>query len=139
MENDTARIARQWFEEGDRNQAAPIHLCSPSFLGHVTGIDDGRPMDLPHFIRFANDLFSAFSDVRRPIEDLVVENDKVALLQRLEGKHTGDFLGVPATGNTVSVRAMSLLRIADGRIAELWGCLDSHRLMQQVGAIPRKE
>ncbi len=53
-----------------------------------------------------------------------------------QGTHQGEFHGVPPAGRPVSVAAMEVNRMADGKVAEHWVLLDLLGLMQQVGAIP---
>jgi predicted ester cyclase len=43
-------------------------------------------------------------------------------------------MGVPASGKKAETTAILITRIADGKIAEIWGLIDMMRLMQQIGA-----
>ena len=52
------------------------------------------------------------------------------------GVHSTDLIGVPATHREIQVDAISLMRIADGLIAEHWCVWDTLGLMQQIGAVP---
>ena len=45
-------------------------------------------------------------------------------------------MGVPPTGATIAVDAITVFRISDTRIAEEWTVWDALGLLQQVGAIP---
>jgi predicted ester cyclase len=45
-------------------------------------------------------------------------------------------MGVPATAATIAVDAITILRVADGKIAEEWTVWDALGLLQQVGAVP---
>jgi predicted ester cyclase len=45
-------------------------------------------------------------------------------------------MGVQATGNAVGVEAITVHRVADGKLAEEWTVWDALGLLQQVGAIP---
>ena len=45
-------------------------------------------------------------------------------------------MGLPPTGRPIAVQAISVFRIADGRIAEEWTVWDALGLLQQVGAVP---
>jgi predicted ester cyclase len=47
--------------------------------------------------------------------------------------HRGDYLGVPATGRSLTLRVMDFYRCADGRIAENWVLLDYLDLFGQMG------
>jgi predicted ester cyclase len=44
-------------------------------------------------------------------------------------------MGIDATGKPISVEAISIFRIADGKIAEEWTVWDALGLLQQVGAV----
>ena len=46
--------------------------------------------------------------------------------------HTGDGLGVPATGRPVTVTGMSMARLRNGRMVEGWNNWDTMELMQQI-------
>jgi steroid delta-isomerase-like uncharacterized protein len=52
----------------------------------------------------------------------------------LRGRHSGEFLGLPATGKEVRVRGMEIWRVADGRIVERWGVVDVAGAQAQLGA-----
>jgi predicted ester cyclase len=43
-------------------------------------------------------------------------------------------MGVPGSGEQVTVVEMGFMRIANGKIAEMWGILDSMSLLRQIGA-----
>lgn len=132
MSADSKALARKYFEEADRGRT-PVELCAPGFTAHFPG---PPPMDLESFDRFESMIRSAFSDIRHPIEDVVGEGDRVAVRLRLEGTHTGDFMGVPATGKQFSVEGTAFLHIVEGKVAQLWGSLDQLGLMQQIGGLP---
>ena len=50
--------------------------------------------------------------------------------------HSGDFMGVPATGNKISVRGIDISRVAGGKVVEGWSEADMMGLMAQIGALP---
>jgi steroid delta-isomerase-like uncharacterized protein len=78
---------------------------------------------------------SGLSD--RSIDDEVLAvGDKVVENWTFAGTHTGDFMGVPATGKRVTVRGTEIWRVQDGMIVERWGTIDSGSVMQQLGLVP---
>jgi predicted ester cyclase len=79
---------------------------------------------------------NAAADLRVTIEDLVAEDDKVGVRRSYEGTHRGELLGIPATGEQVRIGSISIFRLAEGKIAEIWEQLDLLTLMQQLGVIP---
>jgi steroid delta-isomerase-like uncharacterized protein len=82
-------------------------------------------------------LRSAFPDLKATVDDVVAEGDKEVIRQTWTGTQTGgEFMGVPATGRSVSIGVIDIIRVADGKFAEHWGQMDSMGMMQQLGAIP---
>jgi len=47
--------------------------------------------------------------------------------------HTGEWLGVGATGNHIDMRVMDFYRLADGKIAENWVPIDVLWILRQMG------
>jgi predicted ester cyclase len=133
---DLARRLMEWKFSPialDRAHGAARELFDPGFTAHYPGLP---PMDLESVRQFLALFGAAFSDIRHTIEDIIAENDRVAVRLTVQSTHTGDFFGVPATGNQVSVEQFAIIRIASGKIAEMWYSPDQMSLMQQLGAIP---
>jgi steroid delta-isomerase-like uncharacterized protein len=74
----------------------------------------------------------AFPDLQAHVEDIVADGDKVAVRVRFHGTHSGEFLGIPATGRTVEYVSHEFYRIAGGLIAEEWICSDTATLLGQI-------
>ena len=53
----------------------------------------------------------------------------------MHGTHRAGFLGVPATGNTVAIDVMDVLRVEDGKLVEHWNVVDVAGLMRQLGVM----
>lgn len=80
---------------------------------------------------------AAFPDLRMEAEDVIASGDKVVARVRCTGTNTGDFMGMPATGKSVDVEAVDIIRFGDDGLAyEHWGVFDAMGMMQQLGAIP---
>ena len=65
---------------------------------------------------------------------MVAEGDLVATYKTFTGTHTGDFLGIPATGKQATIRVMDIVRYRDGRIAEHWSVVDLAGVRAQLEA-----
>jgi predicted ester cyclase len=66
---------------------------------------------------------------------VIAAGDKVALIVKVSGKHTGNFFVIPPTGNRISYQAVHIFRIDDdGMIAEHKAIRDDLSLMVQLGA-----
>jgi predicted ester cyclase len=65
-------------------------------------------------------------------DDFLAVGDRVIESWIFQGTHTGEFMGVPATGRQIQVRGMEIWRLADGKIVERWGVIDSGAVMAQM-------
>ena len=79
---------------------------------------------------------TAFPDMREMVEDLIAEGDKVVGRFTMRGTHSGQFMGVPPTGQRVTMSGIDIVRIAGGKIAQFWYGEHLLELMQQLGAVP---
>lgn len=78
---------------------------------------------------------AAFPDLRMEPQDILVSGDKVVARVRATGTHQGEFIGMPASGKSVDVQLIDIIRFGDDGLAhEHWGVLDALALMQQLGA-----
>jgi len=81
-------------------------------------------------------LQKSMPDVTVSIEDVIAEGDRVVLRQVISATHQGEFLGIPASGNQVTVMAFYIFRVDGSKVVEIWGMSDNLGMMQQMGAIP---
>jgi steroid delta-isomerase-like uncharacterized protein len=82
-------------------------------------------------------LLKGFPDLRIEIEDIIAEGEKVAHRFTFYGTHRGEFLGVAATGKSVSASGMQINLFSDGKCIEVWSVHDSYRFLTQIGAVPQ--
>ena len=75
-------------------------------------------------------------DLHYTIEDLIAEEDKVVSRWTLTGAHTGEVMGIPPSGNQVTITGILISRVASDKVVEDWGVSDQLGLMQQFGVIP---
>jgi len=64
--------------------------------------------------------------------DLASADDKVAVRFVCTGTHQKEYMGVGATGKSVSWEGMSIFRVAGGKFVEEWELLDAAGLMHQL-------
>jgi len=80
-------------------------------------------------------LFSVYPDIHVTVEDLIAEGDKVVARNTVTGTHRGEFMGVAATGKSVTYNEIFIFRFADGRVVETWGVVDVLAQMKQIGVV----
>jgi steroid delta-isomerase-like uncharacterized protein len=86
--------------------------------------------------QFWHAFFVALPDLSASMEDLVIAGDRVVGRFVYRGTHTGDFMGIPASGSAVEMRSIDIWRIEDGKFAEHWDELNTLQVFQQMGALP---
>lgn len=79
-------------------------------------------------------LTEAFTDFQTEILQQIAEGETVVTQMRSTGKHQGTFLGIPATSKNITLSAMRIDRLQDGKIIEHWSIADMAGLMQQLQA-----
>lgn len=88
------------------------------------------------FIQFFTEFRTAFPDLKIAVEQLVADDDNVAIAYTVTGTHQGDFLGIPATGRQIKARGVQIARFQNGQIVERWGSSDQLGILQQIGVNP---
>jgi steroid delta-isomerase-like uncharacterized protein len=83
-------------------------------------------------------MHKAFPDIHYTINDMVAEGERIATRWTLRGTHLGEFFGIAATGNSVSVEGIHILRIVEGQIVECWEVWDQLSMLRQLGTVPPK-
>ena len=76
---------------------------------------------------------AGFPDARITIEQMIGEGDLVAFRFVLRGTHQGTFAGFPPTGKEDVLTGVDFIRIADGKMAELWSTQDTFSWAEQLG------
>ena len=85
------------------------------------------------FLATARWLCSTFSDLRFMEIETIGEDDRVVVVATMTGRHTGDFLGMPATGKPIRQRQFHLFRFRAGKIVEHLAQRDDLGLRRQIG------
>ena len=107
---------------------------APGCFMHATEGDRSLEED----IKEAASYFAAFPDLRATVEDMIAEGDKVVTRWTMRGTHEGMVRDIPATGKQVTVKGVTIKRMANGKVVEEWSLIDMLGLLQQVGAITSK-
>ena len=139
MSMENKEIVQRWLDAaGSHDVSAMDDVCTPDYAHHDPGLSvQGANLETFKEI-LVGGLLGAFPDFSVEVAGMVAEGDRVAARWRFLATHSGELPGhppLPATGRTVSVNAMSIHRIADGRVAESWVISDTLGLMQQLGAV----
>jgi steroid delta-isomerase-like uncharacterized protein len=111
-------------------------VLSPDVVWHSSLLAPEMQRGPEGFKMFASVVRAGFPDFRLTEEDTIAEGDKVVNRWTFRGTHQGEFMGIPATNKQVTTTGIDLLRIANGKIVEVWQNSDQLGMLQQLGAIP---
>jgi steroid delta-isomerase-like uncharacterized protein len=74
------------------------------------------------------------SDPEFTVQDMIAEGDRVAARITSSATHTGEFMGMPASGNRYTIEEIHIFRLRDGQLVEHWHAFDTASLMAQLKA-----
>jgi steroid delta-isomerase-like uncharacterized protein len=108
-------------------------VFAPNVKDHDPAPDQGQGPE--GFIQFFTQFRTAFPDLKVAVEQMVADEDKVAIAYTITGTQEGPFQGIPATGKKIKARGMQISKFnSDGKITERWGSSDEAGILQQIGA-----
>ena len=115
LKGDTAVINEDRFQkdvvvvtaEGD---LVGIEACKNYYMNYLTG----------------------FSDIEFTILEAIGQGDKLVKHWNFKGKHTGDFFGIPASGNMLNLSGTTLVTMKDGKIAKEQDFFDVMSMVTQL-------
>jgi predicted ester cyclase len=118
------------FAAGKINIAAIDQHLADNFVGH----------DLPPgltgqtgYKKYVGMFAASFSDTTQIEAHEVISNgDKVVVRWSSTGRHTGEFMGIPATGQRVTLKGIDIFHLVEGKIVDLWQEMDLLGILQQI-------
>jgi steroid delta-isomerase-like uncharacterized protein len=128
-------IARQFIQRVfvEADPSAVDELATDDFTPHSWGeMPPGRESLKAAQQRVTQGL----SEVSMRVDDAIAEGDRVAVRLTAHGRHEGEFMGMPGSGNEYTISEIHIFRIVDGRVAEHWRDADMLGMLRQLGALP---
>ena len=139
MSTETQKaVVRRFVEEmlNRQNLAVAEELFTADFVDHDADDPDGRRSGVDGARAEVGVFLSAFPDMRVTADQLIAEGDTVVYRGTVSGTQTGEFFGIPATGNRFSVWVWQTFRFEGDKIAEAWLHIDRLGMLQQLGVVP---
>ena len=93
-------------------------------IGDIVGIDAVKEF-------YLNYLYG-FSEIDFKIIDAFGRGNKLIKHYNFKGKHTGTFMGIPATGNYLNLSGTTIVTMRDGRIAKEQDFFNMKSLLDQL-------
>jgi steroid delta-isomerase-like uncharacterized protein len=107
------RVTEAWTKAwGEGDTAAFERLVAPDYERQSKSGSEG----LAEVVQQIEESHRAFSDFQVTVLRAIENDNLVAIHWETVGKHTGDFMGVPPTGRSVTVQGASFISHRDGQI-----------------------
>lgn len=111
-------------------------LLTEDFRRHSQATPDVQVNSREEFKQLQESFLESIPDQHISEEMLIAEGDKVACYATYSGTQTGPMGEFPITGKPVEIKFLSIFRIEEGRIAELWVEWDNLAMLAQLGLYP---
>jgi steroid delta-isomerase-like uncharacterized protein len=135
VSTENEALVRRFFEEfcNGRDSAVADEIVAADYVSHGP---QAPPADGPEGVKARVGLYQESVAGHWDVEEMLSSGDRVVARWTGTGTHEGELMGFAATGRPIAVEAISVFRIADGKIAEEWTVWDALGLLQQIGAVP---
>jgi steroid delta-isomerase-like uncharacterized protein len=121
------------FNEGQTGRAAEFLAPDATWHGSTGTTLEGRD----EVVALIRAVVGAMDGLTVTEQNMVAEGDTVAVRHSIEGTHTGELFGVPATGRRIRWEPMSVFRITDGMIANALTLDNLDKVLRDIGGPPR--
>ena len=115
FKGDTSIVNEKYFTED-------VVIITPE--GNLVGVEAVKNFYLNYFL--------GFSEVEFTIVDAFGQGDKIVKYWNFKGTHTGDFFGIPASGNKLDLSGTTLVSIKNGKIASEQDFFDMMSMLNQL-------
>ena len=114
-------------------------LVASDFVRHSQATADAQVRSLEEFKELQKEFLKSFPDQRVTGEILIAEGDYVAGYATYTGTQEEPMGSFPASGKKVESKFLSLFRLEEGKIVELWVEYDNLAMLKQLGHLPLPE
>ena len=133
LKENKAIVHRLIEAENERNYALFDEIMTPDFV--ISGTPTrGREI----YKQSCKTFIKAFPDFHGTIEDTIAEGDMVWIRAKYTGTHKGEHFGIAPTGKKVTMTAVAIYRIVEGKVAEMWTLIGMD-FFKGIGAIEYTE
>lgn len=135
----------------EQNKAAALNVSKAIMNGEWDKVDalladdfhyigDGKPaINKAQYIGFMkNVLCTGMTQMDMQFLRVIAEGDLVAVDYTNDMTHSGNFLGIPATGKRVHSTGQFIREVKHGKVTAEWQTTNALGLMQQLGLFPAR-
>jgi len=93
---------------------------------------DGDLVGIEACKEYYTNYLTGFTEIEWKIVDAFGQGSKLIKHWNFKGKHTGDFFGIPPTGNSLNLSGTTIVTMRDGRIAKEHDFFDMKSMLDQL-------
>jgi hypothetical protein len=132
LQANLASYEKLWDDIVNKGQIDLINTTN--FTENITQVSSPENIvGIENFKAYYKNFLTGFTDISFTVKDVFGQGDKIVKHWNFKGKHTGDFFGIPATGNSVDIDGVTLVKMQGNKIAQEQDFMDYMQFMQQLG------
>lgn len=132
---DPASVGRDFLESWNRRDFDHWReLFDPSYT--YTGGDGVMQQGPEAGLAQGQTFATGFPDGKLEINHIHVVGDTAIIEFSASGTHTGDLMGIPPTGRSMTLPVVTILEVRNGKICAEREYMDMAHLLQQLGVMP---
>ncbi|MDC7999521.1 nuclear transport factor 2 family protein [Aequorivita todarodis] len=134
IEKDLKMYEQVWSDIVNKGQIELIN--DKNFDPNVVQLNNtGNLEGIAAFRDYYQNFLTGFSNIKFTVKDIFGQGNNIAKHWSFTGKHTGNFFGIPPTGNVVNIEGVTIAKMKDGRIVQEQDFMDPNMMMQQLGLV----
>ena len=131
--SEKEKIVNEWYRIWDEGTIADFEKVLSKEVKDYDKNPQFSGSDYDGLVGISQAVSAGFSDFRHNIVEVYyLPNDRIATRWEFEGRHTGNFFGVPATDKMIYFSGQDILQVRDGQITEIWHIEELLQVMTQI-------
>ena len=127
-------LARRFYTEVNAgNIAAFDEFVAADVIDHTAAPD--APQGVAAVKAELSGFLKAFPDMKITNEKVIAKDDFVTVISTATGTNTGPLMNMAASGKPVTIHAIDVWQVKDGKLAEVWHVEQLLQMMMQLGAM----
>ena len=138
MSSNETKVLLRRFEEAMNTRQLDVldELIAPNFVRHCQATPQLDIRSLEQFKDFLRQDVAVFPDNTQTFTHVLAEGDLAAVWATYEGTQMGQMGPFPPSGKKARFDFGAVLRVENGKLAELWITWDNMAILAQLGHLP---
>ena len=139
LERNKAVVGQLLEAINTRNYDLLDEIVAPNFVRHCQATPDIHVKSRSELKQYLQSDLKVFPDSRIKLDMIIAEGNMIAGYFTYTATQQGPMGSFPATGRKVELGYLSIMRLENGKIAEMWVEWDNLAILRQLGLLPPQE